>query len=375
MDARLTKRTDTEWWLAFCRAPSLEPRRGVALIEECGGIAGLFSSRAHRDLPDKTRQYLESPDWEGVERDLRWLENPNHSIVTLDDPRYPPRLLEVADPPALLFVAGAVETLSQPQLAMVGSRNATPAAAQTAYDFAHSLSSTGLTITSGLALGIDAASHRGALAGEGYTLAVLGCGPDQVYPGQHASLSSEISANGGAVISEFPTGVGPLAHHFPRRNRIISGLSVGVLVVEAAARSGSLITARYAMEQGREVFAIPGSIHNPLARGCHGLIRQGAKLVETADDILEEIGPLLSLPERGVHDNTENAESSDPELGDDYKLLLENVDYDPTPIDLLVERTRLTAQVVSSMLLQLELGGYVSSISAGRYTRTARNPK
>ena len=196
-----------------------------------------------------------------------------------------------------------------------------------------------------------------------------------MYPRQNAELLSQIATSGGAVVSEFPTGVSPLAHHFPQRNRIISGLSVGVLVVEAAVHSGSLITARFAMEHGREVFAIPGSIHNPLARGCHGLIRQGAKLVETADDILEEVGPLLSPAVPQSPDRAEEVETPRFELGKDYLSLLENVDYDPTPVDLLVERTRLTPQVVSSMLLQLELGGYVSSISGGRYTRTARNPK
>ena len=265
MEASLAKRTETELWLALGRAPSMEPRRCRALLEQCGGISALFASAARIDIPEKTRCYLDAPEWPAVQQDLAWLQADNHSLVTLGDPRYPPRLLEITDPPPVLFVAGNVETLSRPQLAMVGSRHATPAAAETAHDFAEALASIGITITSGLAFGIDAASHRGALAGDGFTLAVLGCGPDQVYPRQHAQLVRQISTSGGAVVSEFPVGVGPLPHHFPRRNRIISGLSVGVLVVEAAVQSGSLITARFAMEQGREVLAMPGSIHNPLA--------------------------------------------------------------------------------------------------------------
>ncbi len=375
METLSTTRTDTELWLAWSRAPSVEPARCRALIEQYGGISGVFTAAANIDMPERTRRYLAAPDWAGVEQDLEWLADSDHSLITIVDHDYPRRLLEIPDPPPVLFVAGSVEVLSHPQLAMVGSRNATPAAAQTAHDFARVLADRGLAITSGLALGIDAASHRGALAGDGYTLAVLGCGPDQVYPRQNADLLSQIATSGGAVISEFPTGVSPLAHHFPRRNRIISGLSVGVLVVEAAVQSGSLITARFAMEHGREVFAIPGSIHNPLARGCHGLIRQGAKLVETVDDILVEVGPLLSLAVPRSPVRIEEAETPRFEFGEDYLSLLEHVDYDPTPVDLLVERTRLTPQVVSSMLLQLELGGYVSSISGGRYTRTARNPK
>ena len=380
MNDRPKELTDTELWLALGRAPHIDARRGLALIAQHGGIGGLFASGAGVGLSEDARCYFKSPDWAGVERDLRWLENPNHYLIPIDDKRYPPRLLELPDPPLVLFVAGSVETLSQPQLAMVGSRNATPAALETAFEFAYSLASIGLAITSGLAFGIDAASHRGALAAEGYTLAVLGCGPAQVYPRQHGELQSEIDASGGAVVSEFPTGARPLSGHFPRRNRIISGLSLGVLVVEAALRSGSLITARHSMEQGREVFAMPGSIHNPVARGCHALIKQGAKLVETVDDILEEIGVALYATEHhpkaqiAVRGRDTVGHSSN-EHSEEYKLLLHNIDYHPTSVDQLVERTSLTAQVVSSMLLQLELGGYVSSISGGRYTRTARNPK
>ena len=375
MEALTNNRTECELWLALARTPALQPLKCATLICERGGVAALFESVSSLDISPQARRYLEAPDWSSVEQDLLWLEKTNHSLVTLVDVCYPKRLREIPDPPAVLFVSGRVETLSQPQLAMVGSRHATPAAVETAYEFAHALAGMGITVTSGLALGIDAASHRGALASAGYTLAVLGCGPDQVYPRTHAELSREIGASAGALVTEFPTGVLPIAHHFPRRNRIISGLSVGVLVVEAAKQSGSLIIARLASEQGREVLAMPGSIHNPLARGCHGLIRQGAKLVETVDDILEEIGPLLSLPEHAPPAQAEKDDRFEADFGADYIFLLDNVDYHPTPVDLLVERTRLTPQVVSSMLLQLELGGYVSSISGGRYTRIARNSK
>jgi len=215
-------------------------------------------------------------------------------ILTLHDPAYPALLKEIADPPPLLFVRGDPAVLSRPQLGIVGSRNPTPGGRSLAEDFARSLSRCGLVVTSGMALGIDAAGHRGALRGGGTTLAVAGTGPDRIYPARHRDLARAIVEQG-AIISEFAPGTPALPSNFPRRNRIISGLSLGVLVVEAACRSGSLITARLAAEQGREVFALPGSIHNPLARGCHHLIRQGAKLVEDIEDIVEELGPLAAV--------------------------------------------------------------------------------
>jgi DNA processing protein len=265
-----------------------------------------------------------------------------------------------------LYVHGNVAALHTPQLAIVGSRNPSAGGQETAHAFAAHLASVGLTITSGLALGIDAASHAGALDSSGTTVAVMGTGLDRVYPARHRELAHEIVSGGGALVAEFPVGTGPRPENFPRRNRIISGLSLGTLVVEAAPRSGSLTTARHAVEQGREVFAIPGSIHNPLARGCHALIRQGAKLVETAADVLEELGvfiehaPQTSSPLPAASPDTPSSEQSQ---------LLDYMGFDIITIDQLVARSGLTAAAVSSMLLILELDGRVVSQAGGRYVR------
>jgi DNA processing protein len=289
-------------------------------------------------------------------------------LLPLSDPLYPPLLRQIPDPPFALFVRGDATLLSEPQLAMVGSRNPSVEGRRNAEEFAEYLAKCGLVIVSGMALGIDAASHRGALK-DGKTVAVWGTGLDKTYPPRNRELAEEIIAKG-AVVSEFPPGTPPLPMHFPRRNRIISGLSVGTLVVEAAKQSGSLITARTASEQGREVFAIPGSIHNPVARGCHRLLRDGAKLVESAGDILEELAPLLGLTAlpalpAGADVPAEGAPPEDPE----YKLLLNSLDFAPTSVDSLVERTGLTPDVVSSMLLMLELQGHVEASPGGRYSR------
>jgi DNA processing protein len=275
-------------------------------------------------------------------------------------------LREIPTPPPVLFVRGDPALLSRPQLAIVGTRNPTASGRRTAREFAAHLAGAGLVITSGLALGIDAEAHRGALE-QGWTVAVMGTGPDRLYPARHRELARQI-AEQGALVSELPPGTPPNAENFPRRNRVISGLSLGTLVVEAATQSGSLISARLAGEQGREVFAIPGSIHNPMARGCHALIRQGAKLVETGADILEELGPLaatVTTPDPHPRDiPTSPAVSPDPE----HAALLALLGESPTAIDTLVERSGLTAEAVSSMLLIMELQGYVAS-AGGFYTR------
>jgi DNA processing protein len=252
---------------------------------------------------------------------------------------------------------------------MVGSRNPTASGQQTATEFARHLSASGLIITSGLALGIDAASHQGALDAAGATIAVMGTGLDRVYPARHRDLARQIAGEG-ALISEFPVGTPPLAENFPRRNRIISGLSLGTLVVEAALRSGSLISARNAGEQGREVFAIPGSIHNPLARGCHHLIRQGAKLVETAQDVIDELGALAvaCLEQHNPGPPDEHPDQA-RELDGDYLQLLDNIEFESTSIDQLVTSSGLTPAEVSSMLLQLEMSGYIASSPGGIYNR------
>jgi len=367
--------TDIGYWLALQRAPGIGPAGFLALLEQFESPRAVFESgagalRASGLLDTPALDYVQNPDWDAVERDLTWLARPGNAVLTLADATYPTLLREISDPPPLLFVHGDASCLAKPQLAIVGSRNPTPTGRETAYAFARHLTGAGLIITSGLALGIDAAGHRGALAGGGHTLAVLGCGLDRIYPAHHRELAQEIAAHG-ALISEFLPGTAPLPQHFPRRNRIISGLSLGTLVVEAALRSGSLITARCAVEQGREVFAIPGSIHNPLARGCHALLRQGAKLVETAQDILEELGPLAVAA---------TAPSEAPQAHDgldgQYKKMLESLGFEPTSVDTLVDRTGLTAEAVSSMLLILELQGHVASAAGGLYSRASReNPR
>nr|VFJ91637.1 MAG: DNA protecting protein DprA [Candidatus Kentron sp. H]VFJ92701.1 MAG: DNA protecting protein DprA [Candidatus Kentron sp. H]VFJ99512.1 MAG: DNA protecting protein DprA [Candidatus Kentron sp. H] len=321
-------------------------------------------------LHQETRQYLRARDWSHIAADLAWLEQPDHHLLTLADPGYPARLLQIPDPPPVLFVRGDPDALGHPQIAIVGSRNPTPTGRETAFAFAKALAGMGFVITSGLAIGIDGAAHRGAMAAGGRTIAVVGTGLDRVYPARHRALGLEIVQNS-ACVSEFPVGAPPMPGNFPRRNRIISGLGLGTLVVEATTRSGSLITARLAAEQGREVFAIPGSIHNPLARGCHMLLRQGAKLVESADDILEEIGPQDAIHPPSETDAAEpHADPTPgPALDAEYTRLLDSLGFEPTPVDVLCERTGLAVQVVSSMLLTLELHGHVSSAPGRGYAR------
>lgn len=373
---------DLEYWLALNRVAGLAPQRAKRLLAQFGGPRAIFeaseSTLIAQNISAKTRQSLKDPAWSGVERDRCWLEGTRHHVVTLADPLYPKRLSEIADPPPVLFVAGSRDVLAQPQLAIVGSRNPTAAGRDIAGAFSRAFASTGLVVTSGLALGIDAAAHRGAIDGGGNTIAVMGCGAGLVYPDQHAALARETVAHG-AVVTEFGVGTPPRAQNFPRRNRIISGLSLGVLVVEAARKSGSLTTARCALEQGREVFAIPGSIHNPLAKGCHSLIRAGAKLVETVEDVFEEIAHQFEIQppvEPGHSSGFDIAPGADPMgLDEDYTLLLESMAYDRVAVDTLVSRTGLTAEVVSSMLLLLELNGLVAPEPGGFYSRTAHPPQ
>ncbi|UOA09189.1 DNA-processing protein DprA [Methylobacter sp. S3L5C] len=305
---------------------------------------------------------IKNPDWTMIDYDLSWLEQKNNLVITFNDANYPLQLKEIADPPPILFVRGNPDLLALPQIAIVGSRNPSSLGEETAFNFAKTLSRHGFIITSGLALGIDAASHRGALNAQGLTIAVAGTGLDRVYPARHKDLATEI-VNTGAMISEFPPGTSAKANHFPRRNRIISGLCQGLLVVEAAKQSGSLITARMALEQNREVFAIPGSIHNPLARGCNALIRNGAKLVETTQDILEELNQYYSQDEKLLSFTMEST------LDQEQETLLNHVMFSPTSIDTLVENTGESVEVISSMLLILELQGYLEATAGGCYMR------
>ena len=305
---------------------------------------------------------IKNPDWTMIDYDMSWLEQQNNSVITYNDTHYPAQLKEIADPPPVLFVRGNPDLLSLPQIAIVGSRNPSALGEETAFNFAKALSIYGFVITSGLALGIDGASHRGALNALGYTVAVAGTGLDRVYPARHKELATEI-VNTGVMISEFPPGTNAKANHFPRRNRIISGLCQGLLVVEAAKQSGSLITARMALEQNREVFAIPGSIHNPLARGCNALIREGAKLVETTQDILEELNQFYQQDEKLLPFTMQST------LDLEQQTLLNRVMFSPTSIDHLVENTGESVEVISSMLLILELQGYLEATAGGCYVR------
>lgn len=285
-----------------------------------------------------------------------WLQQPNNRILTLADVEYPRALLNIPDPPLLLYVKGRLALLNQPALAVVGSRNATPQGKQNAEAFSQTLSETGLCVISGLAQGIDAAAHRGALRGQGSSIAVVGTGLDRVYPASHRELAHQL-AEQGVLISEFPLGTPPLPANFPRRNRIISGLSLGCLVVEASLQSGSLITARLAMEQGREVFAIPGSIHAPQSKGCHALIKQGAKLTESAQDILEELEVVFQ---------PRQAQAAAALPASDF---LSDLGFDPVDLDTLSLRSGLTISELSAMLLTLELEGRVQLLPGNLYQR------
>ena len=305
---------------------------------------------------------IKNPNWAIIDQDLAWVDQKNNYVITFNEANYPSQLKEIADPPPVLFIRGNMDLLFLPQIAIVGSRNPTSLGEETAFNFAKTLSRHGYVITSGLALGIDAASHRGALNAKGYTIAVAGTGLDRVYPAQHRDLATEI-VNTGAMVSEFPPGTTAKANHFPRRNRIISGLCQGLLVVEAAKQSGSLITARMALEQNREVFAIPGSIHNPLARGCNALIRDGAKLVETTQDILEELNQYYQ------EDKDYPALQTESMLDLEQQTLLNHIMFSPTSIDDIVQNTGESVKVISSMLLILELQGYLETTASGCYMR------
>jgi DNA processing protein len=366
--------TDTlSSWLTLYHAPGVGAVTFNQLLEWCISPNELLQTGTEQlrklGLKQASINALRHPNEEAIARDLEWHSKPGNRIMCSQDPDYPELLRQIPAPPPLLYVHGDTSILGEPQLAMVGSRNPSASGQRTATEFAQHLSAAGLIITSGLALGIDAASHQGALDTGSPTIAVMGTGLDRVYPARNRDLARQI-AEQGALISEFPVGTPPLAENFPRRNRIISGLSLGTLVVEAALRSGSLISARNAGEQGREVFAIPGSIHNPLARGCHHLIRQGAKLVETAQDVIDELGILAdtcnSLSQPGEWDDTPGYTR---ELDAEYMQLLDNIGFDNTSIDNLVTRSGLTPAEVSSMLLQLEMSGYIASNPGGLYNR------
>jgi len=348
-------------WLQLTLTPGIGPATLRSLLRELGlpqAILDRRRSELARFVDAAPLQALDSaPVRAAVERTLAWAAQPGRAVITLADETYPRALLEIADPPALLYAHGNVKLLQRPALAVVGSRNATAQGESNAESFARTLSDAGLTIVSGLALGIDAAAHRGGLAGASSTVAVLGTGIDVIYPRRNAALAEEIAARG-VIISEFPLGTAAAAGNFPRRNRLISGLARGCLVVEAALASGSLITARCAADQGREVFAIPGSIHSPFSKGCHALIKNGAKLVESAEDVLAELSGFQASGYAST------ARAAAPASG-----LLAHMGHDPVDVDFLCTRAGLSAEQVSSELLRLELDGRITALPGGLYQR------
>ena len=420
-------------WIKLWRISGVGSKKFQLLLSHFGSPQAVFLANATQITQAGVSQKIanaisdEKQNDESTTPDLTWLTaSENHHILTLECEEYPERLKQINDAPALLYVHGNLSILQDPQLGVVGSRNPTQSGQNNAYEFSKYLAQTGMCINSGLALGVDGAAHQGAIDGNGPTIAVIATGIDRVYPAKHRALAHQIVKNG-AIISEFPVGTHPDSRHFPRRNRIISAMSYGVLVVEAALKSGSLITARLAMEQNREVFAIPGSIHNPLAKGCHQLIRQGAKLVETAEDILEEMSSLIDLNDHQVKqtkthavnapqpsssktrdfqletpqsetpqsetsqlestqsnlnandhitNNTQGPSSNDSEqktamneLDPEQSALLNAMGFDPISIDQIVLATDLDAASVAAMLLILELQNYVTSNGGGTYTR------
>lgn len=358
----MTPDADLADWIRLTSVPGLGPRTLRRLLAELGlprAVLGASRTTLERVVGEPLAGRILQERAEGlVAAVLVWAGHDGNAVLTLADSGYPRQLLEIADPPPLLFVRGDPGLLARRALAIVGSRNPTPQGLANAESFARAFSEAGVTIASGLALGIDAAAHRGALEGAGSTIAVLGTGIDVAYPARNAALYERI-ATSGTLVSELPLGTPAIAANFPRRNRLISGLARGVLVVEAAISSGSLITARVAAEQGRDVFAIPGSIHSPMSRGCHALIKQGAKLVESAADVLDELAPAAAkaVDDRGA-------------AGDEAQgRLLAALGHEVCDLDTLAARAGLTPAEVSSMLLALELDGKVASLPGGRVQR------
>jgi DNA processing protein len=359
----MTLQQDIESWITLCLIDGLGDESIRRLLAAFGSPAGIISASAsalERWVKKKVaNSIIQGADRNKIAATLSWLEDSQNSIITLADPDFPSLLLNIPDPPPLLYFKGKRELLNSQMFAVVGSRNATPQGLVNAEAFAKTTSDAGFCIVSGMALGVDTAAHRGGLRGRASSIAVVGTGLDLVYPASNRKLAHEL-AQQGALISEFPLGTPAIASNFPRRNRIISGMSRGCLVVEAALHSGSLITARQALEQGREVFAVPGSIHSPLAKGCHSLIKQGAKLVESAEDILDELGYGVARP--GAANHTD-------ERGREKSLLLTHLGHEIIDIDTLSIRSGLTVETVSAMLLTFELDGIVASLPGGCYQR------
>ena len=362
MDSNLPSHDEPLAWLRLTLVPGVSAGAQRKLVATFGSAKAVAEASdealAACMTPAALQAYRRGPNPALLERTLAWLAQPGRALVAMDDPRYPSRLLQISDPPPVLYAQGRVELLAQPAFAIVGSRNATPLGAEDAHRFARALSDAGLAIVSGLALGIDAAAHRGGLQGASSSIAVLGTGADIFYPRRNEKLAHELAARG-CLLSELPLGTPPDRLNFPRRNRLISGMARGVLVVEAALESGSLITAYEALHQNRDVFAIPGSIHATISKGCHKLIKEGAKLVECADDILSELGMDAVIPDAG-------SRGFGTHQGD---ALLAALAAMPLSIDELAQRTGLEAATLAARLTRLEIQGTVQSIPGARFQR------
>jgi DNA processing protein len=357
-------------WLHLAAQDWLDGHRLESLLTTFGSVAAVCDADPGALLaaglnPDQCRKLTQPVD-EQLRHAADWAATDGNQVLAWTDPDYPALLREIPDPPPVLFVRGRAELLARPQLAIVGSRRATAGGRSNAGRFAGELAAGGFVITSGLAAGIDTAAHEGTLKAGGETIAVCGTGLDEVYPPANRQLAERIAAEG-ALISEYAPGCGPLPFRFPRRNRVISGLAAGTLVIEAGWRSGALITARLAGLHGREVFALPGSIHNPMSRGCHRLIRQGAKLVENTADVVDELGGLLAAMLPSIKQNAASGSDHEPAASEPSHTLLQDMGWDPVSIDELVSRSGLTAAEVSSMLMTLELAGRVEPLVGGRF--------
>jgi len=355
---------DPSAWLRLTLVPGITPASQQALLRAFGTPEEVLASPSSQVAAvaddDVARRLAAGPDSALLEATLRWLQPEGHHLLAMGEAAYPRLLLEIPDPPTVIYAIGRAELLNAPSIAIVGSRNATPQGARDAAAFARALSDAGLCVVSGLAHGIDAFAHAGGLAGRSSTVGVMGTGADRIYPARNRGLARDIAARG-CLLTEFALGIGPVAGNFPRRNRLISGLSRGVLVVEAADQSGSFITARLAAEQGRDVFAVPGSIHSPLAKGCHILIKDGAKLVDDARDVLVELGMAPA--------GKEAAKRSVPETADP---LLDAMGFAPVTVDQIALLTGEGAPGISAQLSRLEVDGRIEVLAGGRYQRLDR---
>ena len=366
METTKPESDDVQLWIALTQIPGLGNADIRQLLTLFGSPDHIFGASAHQ-LKTVVSDAIAAKILQGIAVDkiqptLDWLQKGNTHLVTLADTTYPQSLLQISNPPTVLYAIGQLDWLNQPSIAIVGSRHATPQGEKNAENFAENLCNQGLCVVSGLAMGIDGAAHRGSLKSNGGTIAVVGTGLDIVYPAKHRELAHQI-AQRGLIVSEFPLGTPSKAQHFPRRNRIISGLSLGCLVVEANIDSGSMITARLATEQGREVFAIPGSIHSPVSKGCHQLIKQGAKLVESSTDILEDLKHVLPKP------SLLNWQVSTDESSSEANLVLSAMGFDAISFETLLETSGLTPETLSSMLMILELDGKVTTLAGSNYQR------